>query len=141
MNEAMLKDIQEYVTLSEELRAELIEKVAELENKLALTEKTASAAVPALPARQVGDTLDRLIEVKLLDAQDKEAALSEIESDPSMLLRFIDKLAEHEKERRNAVKPLGRVRDDERSVTNPDDRRKASDKAWDEGVTNLARRF
>jgi hypothetical protein len=139
MTEEQVQEMQEYVRLSEGVRAGLVEKVASLENQLALTEKTASAA---LDQNKVNATLDRLIAAEFLEASDKEAAFSEIERNPSTLLHFLDKLAEQEKERNSLVPSLGSVREDvRRPVTTPSDSRRESDRAYEAGVSSLLNRM
>jgi hypothetical protein len=105
LDKTTVANVVEFVKVTGELLSGYQEKVASLEKQLGTVQKEASKSV-SIDKDAATRTVANMIKAKFIDKAEKEAALSQIVADPSVLLQYIDKLAEREA---TAVKPMARV--------------------------------
>lgn len=140
MNQELINNLIEYVQVTEDLRADLLQKVASLETEnQSLTEgltKSAEASV-GLDSDRIAHTVDNLIKAGQLKSSLRKEACDRLSKDPSFMLDCIDKMAENEIEKKSVVPSLGRSIPVE-SMTHKT-AAKDSDSVWAEGLKDLAR--
>jgi len=126
--------MKEYVRTSEEVRTQLLDKVASLEAEIVSMQegltKTASAK-----AYKVGAVVDKLIQVGEFKEANRSMAIQSLSSDYDLVLDCLDKMASDSIGRKSVVPSLGRsipMVETSNSVS-------SSDQAWSEGIRDLAR--
>jgi len=140
MNPELAQQLVEYVKVNDDLRADLMQKVASLEAEcLSLKEgltKTAEAS-QKISADQIERTVDNLIKAGQLKASLRKEASNRFMQDPALMLECIDKMAAAEIERKSKVPSLGRSVPVE-SMTSKT-AQADSEQVWQESMKQLAR--
>ena len=134
MDKELATQLIGFVQMENEVRRGLLNKVASLEAQTSQLTKAAKAARPDLETLE--RTVDKLIQIDLVDAADRPEMLSKMASDPNFIVACLDKLAETESERLSAPAPLGRPAP---KAETPKTSETASDRAWNDGVNSLRR--
>lgn len=130
-----LKQIVEYVQLTDELIGECKEKIASLATEL--SEKEASVKTVTLDPKKVETTLEKMADAKFIQRNEREKFQAQIMSNPEQLLSMLDKLAERETE---TVRVMGRPVSKEGSLQSGKTIRE-SDAAYDSAIQDLARKL
>ena len=98
MNVQFLKAVAQYIASSSEVINGLQEKVAASQNELVTAQaqqKVASEkASVTIEAKSVATTVENMVKASMFKEAEREQAISQIQKDPAILLRFLNKLAE-----------------------------------------------
>lgn len=138
MNPELITNLIEYVQISEDVRADLLQKVASLETELqSLQGELTKTAEASVDVERVERTVESLIKAGQLKGSLRKEAVDRFSTDPSFMLDCLDKMAKAEIDRKSTVPSLGRSIPVE-SMTQKT-ATKDSETVWAEGLRDLAR--
>jgi hypothetical protein len=115
MDKETVTNIVEFVKVSGELLEEYQQKIAALENQVAVAEKEAAVASEANKAEsrrdafdpaRISGTVENMAKAGFIKKAEREKAIKQISEDPAVLFDYLDGLAEREA---STVKPMARV--------------------------------
>lgn len=137
MNLNDMKQMAEYIQVSDEITHELVEKVASLEAELSMVKEASVAKPVGLDPTRITATLEKMASAKLIRSMDREAFQKQISQNPEQLLSMLDKIAEDSASTYSLGRPV-----QDTGVTVENGRTiKASDQSMNETVANLARKL
>lgn len=141
MDNELIKEVAGYIATSSDIINGLIEKTAALETELrAAREAKASepevqqkTAAEILTAEEVAGTVGKMVQAGMFKAADRQAVESQIRTDPAVLLKCLDKVADEKI--RATVTPIGQPVDKPTRNSNTAGTRK-SDEAYEQRFGN-----
>jgi hypothetical protein len=135
------KEVAEYVQTSQSLLQEFKEANDKLTEELtALQGQAKEASASPLVEDKVKETVENAISAGFLKQAEQEEAVSQILTNPSVLLEFIDKLAANAAQSSKQVRSMGRPSGHEKVASAASGRRE-SDRVFEERFDRLSKSY